>query len=210
MYLTTTGTSRSPHTGFRIVLATLTGLVCASLCASLLVACGSGESAGDGAPPPDYAKKLAGSPPPLAALHEQDNQILEGGKGAFDARLGDLDGFPKVVNVWGSWCGPCRAEFPHFQEASANLGKNVAFLGIDSDDDTASAEQFLADHQVPYPSYADQDKEIGRSIGVNAGIPATVFFDAAGEQTFTKFGPYTSQEELEADIQTYAIGGESG
>lgn len=206
MYLTTTGTSRSPHTGFRIVLATLTGLVCASL----LVACGSGESAGDGAPPPDYAKKLAGSPPPLAALHEQENQILEGGKEAFDARIADLEGFPKVVNVWGSWCGPCRAEFPHFQEASANLGKNVAFLGVDFNDDTDLAEDFLADNPVPYPSYADQDREIGRSVGVPSGIPATAFFNAGGERTYTKIGQYTSAEDLEADIQTYAIEGESG
>ncbi len=206
MYLTTTGTSKSPHTRFRTLAAALIGLTCAFA----LVACGSGESGYSGSPAPDYAKELAGAPPPLAALHEQGDEILDGGQSAFDARLESLKGFPTVVNVWGSWCGPCRAEFPHLQQASANLGKEVAFLGVDSDDDTASAEDFLADNQVPYPSYADQDKKIGRSIGVTAGIPATAFYNAAGEQTFTKFGPYTSQEELEADIRTYAINGDSG
>jgi cytochrome c biogenesis protein CcmG/thiol:disulfide interchange protein DsbE len=201
-----TGMSKSPHTRFR----TLAVAPIALICAFALVACGSGESDDSGSPPPNYAKKLAGSPPPLAALHRQGDQILGGGKDAFDARIDDLGGFPKVVNVWGSWCGPCRAEFPHFQEASANLGKKVAFLGVDSEDETDLAEDFLADHQVPYPSYSDQDKEIGRSIGVPAGIPATAFFNAEGERTFTKIGQYTSSEDLEADIQTYAIDGGNG
>ncbi|MBK5233506.1 MAG: TlpA family protein disulfide reductase [Thermoleophilia bacterium] len=198
--------SKSPHTRFR----TLAAALIASICAFALIACGSGDSSDSGAPPPDYAKKLAGSPPPLAALHKQGDEVLDGGKEAFDSRIDELEGFPKVVNVWGSWCGPCRAEFPHFQQASANLGKVVAFLGVDSNDDTASAKDFLDDHQVPYPSYSDHDKEIGNSIGVTAGIPATVFFNSEGEQTFTKFGPYTSQEELEADIRTYAIEGKGG
>ncbi len=198
--------SKSPHTPSRTLAVALIGLICAIA----LAACGSGDSGGGGSPPPDYAAKLAGSPPPLAALHKQENQVLEGGKDAFEARIGELEGFPKVVNVWGSWCGPCRAEFPHFQEVSANLGRKVAFLGIDSDDDTPSAEQFLSDNPVPYPSYSDPDKEIGNSLGATHGIPATVFFDDAGEQTFTKFGPYTDTAELEADIETYAIKGENG
>jgi len=198
--------SKSPHTRFRTVAAAIAGLVLAFA----LVACGSDKSGENTAPPPDYAKKLAGSPAPLAALHEQSDQILDGGKDAFDARLDELKGFPKVVNVWGSWCGPCRAEFPHFQQVSAKLGKKVAFLGVDSQDDTGSAEGFLADNSVPYPSYADQDQEIGRSIGVPGGIPATAFFNADGERTFTKIGEYTSDEDLEADIQTYAVEGQTG
>lgn len=203
MYSTTTGRTTPPDSRFRTLAVVLITLGCAFA----LVACGSANSDADGAPAPDYAKALAGSPAPLAALHKQGNQILEGGQDGFNARLEGLKGFPTVVNVWGSWCGPCRAEFPHFQQASANLGKKVAFLGVDSEDETDLAEDFLADNPVPYPSYADQDKQIGRSIGVSAGIPATSFFNAEGERTFTKIGQYTSQEELEADIQAYAIDG---
>lgn len=206
MYLITTDMFRSRHTRFRSLAA---GIL-AVFCGLLIVACGQTDASGEGSPPPDYAKKLAGSPAPLAALHKQANQILDGGKQAFDARIEELRGFPKVVNVWGSWCGPCRAEFPHFQGAAANLGKKVAFLGVDSQDETALAEDFLADNPVPYPSYSDTTQEIGRSIGVPGGIPATAFFNAAGDRTFTKIGQYNSQEELEADIQTYAIDGETG
>ncbi|MGK2956116.1 MAG: TlpA family protein disulfide reductase [Solirubrobacterales bacterium] len=195
--------SKSRHTPFRPLFAG----VLAVLCGLLIVACGQGDSSETGSPPPDYAKKLAGSPPPLAALHKQGNEILEGGEPAFDSRLGELRGFPAVVNVWASWCGPCRAEFPHFQQAAANLGTEVAFLGVDSDDDTPSAETFLGENPVPYPSFSDPDQEIGNSLGATHGIPATAFFDSDGKQTFTKFGPYANQEDLEADIQTYAIDG---
>ena len=71
-----------------------------------------------------------------------------------------LRGYPVVVNVWASWCGPCRFEFPHFQRAAAAYGKRVAFLGIDSQDSDDAAATFLREEPVPYPSYTDPDEEI--------------------------------------------------
>ncbi len=196
---------RSPHTPKRLLVIA----VLAALGSFLAAGCGS-DAADDSSPAPDYAAKLAGSPPPLAALHAQGDELLDGGLEAFEGRMSGLEGFPAVVNVWASWCGPCRAEFPHFQQAAAQLGKKVAFLGVDSDDDADAAATFLADHSVPYPSYSDPDKKIGNSLGATHGIPATTFFDRMGEQTFVKFGPYASLEELEADIDTYAVQGQSG
>ncbi|HTU16094.1 MAG TPA: TlpA disulfide reductase family protein [Solirubrobacterales bacterium] len=189
----------------RFLLITLIAFVVLMV---ILIATRDGDkSNGEGGAPPDYAKLLSGSPAPLAAIHKQSNELLDGGKDAFEARMGELKGYPAVVNVWASWCGPCRAEFPHLQEAGANLGKKVAFLGVDSDDDADAAKTFLEDNPLPYPSYSDPDKAISNSLGATHGFPATAFFDAEGEQTFIKHGPYTSQRELEDDIRAYAIEG---
>src|SRR4051794_129091 len=77
-------------------------------------------------------ERLAGSPAPLAALHTQSNQLLPGGQEAFEKRMRELRGHPVVVNGWASWCGPCRAEFPFLQRTSVDLGRQVAFVGLDS------------------------------------------------------------------------------
>jgi cytochrome c biogenesis protein CcmG, thiol:disulfide interchange protein DsbE len=168
--------------------------------------CGADED-GSGGSHPDYAKALAGSPPRLAALHEQGNELLSGGLGAYEKRIAALRGYPIVVNVWASWCGPCRVEFPVLQKLAARYGKKVAFLGIDSQDSDDAAATFLGEEPVPYPSYTDPDKEIARSIGADVGFPDTAFYDESGKLVYLKQGPYSEDSELEADVRRYAAGG---
>jgi len=176
--------------------------------ATALLAAGCGSSAGGdyGGEHPDYTKALAGSPAPLAALHGQANRLLGGGQDAYEARLRELRGYPVVVNVWASWCGPCRLELPLLQRAAARYGKRVAFLGIDSQDSDDAARTFLGEAPVPYPSYTDPDEEITASVGANLGLPDTVFYDRRGEPVHLKQGPYADAAELRADIQRYALG----
>lgn len=160
--------------------------------------------------PPDYESALADSPPELAALHAQGGEILGGGVEAFDDRLGSLGGFPVVVNVWASWCGPCREEFPLFMEESAEWGREVAFLGVDSQDDPDAARTFLEEFRVPYPSYSDPDEKIAKSIGAGAGLPMTLFFDRAGERQVVKYGPYRSAGDFRRDLaQVFPPAGEA-
>jgi cytochrome c biogenesis protein CcmG/thiol:disulfide interchange protein DsbE len=168
--------------------------------------CGSSPGSDYGREHPDYAKVLAGSPAPLAALHRQANELLPGGVDAYEERIAALRGYPAVVNVWASWCGPCRFEFPHFQRAAADYGKRVAFLGIDSQDSDEAAATFLDEAPVPYPSYTDPDKDLADGIGASLGLPDTAFYDRDGELVHLKQGPYDDIGELRADIERYALG----
>jgi cytochrome c biogenesis protein CcmG/thiol:disulfide interchange protein DsbE len=148
-------------------------------------------------------RELAGAPPPLAELHEQSNTILDGGLRAFEQRIADLEGHPVVINKWASWCRPCRAEFPVFQQVATERGKEIAFLGLNAEDKRPAAESFLGERPLPYPSYEDPDEEIARELEASKFFPMTVFVDAEGKTAFIKAGEYTSRAELEADIDRY-------
>src|ERR1700704_1776530 len=100
--------------------------------------------------------RLAGSPAPLASLHAQASELLPGGLTAVRARLASLHGQPLVINKWASWCVPCRAEFGAFQRAWRAPGRQVAFIGIDSEDTSrAGSAAFLRSFPLSYPSYYD-------------------------------------------------------
>jgi cytochrome c biogenesis protein CcmG/thiol:disulfide interchange protein DsbE len=177
-----------------------------ALVPALLAAGGCGSSEGDGSHP-DYAKALAGSPAPLAALHDQANELLPGGTDAYEKRIAALKGYPIVANVWASWCGPCRYEFPTLQKLAARYGKRVAFIGVNSQDSSADAERFLGGTPVPYPSYVDPGKGLIESLGGLGGLPDTAFYDRDGKLVFLKQGPYVDNSELEADVRRYALEG---
>ena len=85
-----------------------------------------------------------------------------------------------VVNVWASWCSPCRAEAPTLV-ALANKYTEVAFIGILTRDNPATAEAFQRRFSLPYPTLIDDSLLIGfkGSLPANA-IPSTVLIDKAG------------------------------
>jgi cytochrome c biogenesis protein CcmG/thiol:disulfide interchange protein DsbE len=148
--------------------------------------------------------KLTGAPAPLAALHREANRFLPGERAGLRARLRELRGHPVVINVWGSWCGPCRVELPMFQRASLDWGRRVAFLGVDSKDNRESAERLLADIPVTYPSFDDSDAKIFNGYKLLAA-PSTIYYDSAGTQTYIHQGQYLDRHELDADIRRYAL-----
>jgi cytochrome c biogenesis protein CcmG/thiol:disulfide interchange protein DsbE len=148
--------------------------------------------------------KLGGAPPALAALHQQANDLLPGGRKELDARLRALRGHPVVVNVWGSWCGPCRVELPILQRASLDWGRRVAFLGVDSKDNRHDAVKLLAKIPLTYPSYEDPDAKIFTRYKL-LGAPSTIYYDAAGRQTYLHQGQYLDRAQLDADIKRYAL-----
>jgi cytochrome c biogenesis protein CcmG, thiol:disulfide interchange protein DsbE len=184
--------------------------VLAALAAPLIAAGCAGSNAGN----PDSriseqqaTQPLQGASPQLAQIRAQGNQLLGGGKGAFDARLEQLRGTPVVVNKWASWCGPCRFEFPWFQSLGEKRGGEIAFLGVNSNDSDGAAKQFLSELPLPYPSYSDPDLDIAQDLGgPPQAFPTTTFYDRTGKQVYSHPGVYANEGDLIADVNRYAGG----
>jgi len=148
---------------------------------------------------------LAGSPPLLASLHEQADQLL-GSESALADRIRALRGYPIVINAWASWCGPCRSEFGLFAAASASYGRQVAFLGADTDDSAADAHTFLTAHPVSYPSYQTSTSNMTNIVPQGVGdLPTTIFISRAGKVLYVHTGQYDSEGTLDQDIRSYAL-----
>ncbi len=94
--------------------------------------------------------------------------------------LANLPGQVVVLNVWGAWCGPCRAEMPELQQLYETLGPDgVTVLGVDVRDDRGAAQDFLTSRSITYPNIFDQP---GRSLLALDGfprntVPSTVVLD---------------------------------
>lgn len=164
---------------------------------------GGGEDAPSPAVAPTPAaaqRQLAGSPGPLADLHAQANALLP--IEDLDDRLASLRGYPVVINIWGSWCNPCREEFPILQRLSASEGRRVAFIGIATQDAEENAGAFLRRRPVSYPSYLDFDGRAADRYGA-IGAPATIFLDENGRRAYFHQGKYRTDEDLRADIRRY-------
>ena len=123
--------------------------------------------------------------------------------------LADFRGKVVVVNVWGSWCGPCRAEAPMLAQASRDLaGKGVVFLGIDSRDGSKdAAKAFVRRFDIPYASLYDQQ---GATLLAFHGtltpnsVPSTVVVDPQGRVAGSVLGNLsrTTLDDLVEDARS--------
>lgn len=151
------------------------------------------------------SKPIAGAPPQLAALHRRVNELAPGDRKAFDAQVRALRGRPIVVNMWASWCDPCRRELPLFQRQALKLGARVAFLGVNVTDDRDKAVDLLRAVPMPYPSFEDQRSNIATGRFRARVFPTTAFFDARGRLTRHQ-GEFASEAKLADAIRRYAPG----
>ena len=150
--------------------------------------------------PPSAA---GGLPAQIAGNAAEENKVIET---PIEAKLATLRGVPVVVNQWASWCPNCKAEFPFFQRESQRYAKQIAFLGLDAQDQRSGAEAFLRKLPVNYPSIFDPTAQQAASIGGGQGWPTTFFIDRTGKETFVHEGAYASEATLDRDIQRYALG----
>ncbi len=108
--------------------------------------------------------------------------------GKFQTLLSQLKGkAPVVVNIWASWCGPCRIEAPHLAAAARQFGNRVQFIGVDIIDSVSPAQQFIRDSGWLYPSVFDSSGSIRDGFGLE-GQPHTLFFARDGSRVSVQYG----------------------
>lgn len=90
---------------------------------------------------------------------------------------------PIVLNVWASWCVPCRSEAPLLERAATTTAGDVRFIGLNVRDDQTGAREFIAEFfpAAPIEHFADPSGAIPTDLGGTRGVPLTLFYDRNGE-----------------------------
>jgi len=101
-----------------------------------------------------------------------------------------LGGKPTLVDLWASWCGPCREEMPVLQAGYAKVAGRVHFVGVDTSDDPAAAADYLPPVGVTYPQLVDADAKLLAYTRV-PGLPVTLLLDANGDEVARHVGALT-------------------
>lgn len=135
---------------------------------------GAGVAAGGGEPLPDLSLPCftGGEPFPLAELRG-----------------------PAVVNLWASWCGPCREELPALQQYADRAAGQVHVLGVVTEDRWAAAAALATDLGLRFPALDDPDARLNAELGTFA-LPVTLFVDAAGRVRHVHRTGALDREEL--------------
>ena len=123
-----------------------------------------------------------------------------------DVHLSGLVGKPLVLNIWGTWCGPCQAETRYLSSVYDALKPRVRFLGVDTEETNTDSALAFAPHVRPpmrYPSVIDNDKAVLLGLHGPIGVPTTVFVGADGKVVRQVSAPYRSAAALRADISRY-------
>lgn len=109
---------------------------------------------------------------------------------------------PALVNVWGSWCGPCKQEMPIFVDFYSKYKEKVSLIGISVEEaDVQNARDFVKLYGMSWPNLNDPDGSTRETLGM--GVPITLFIDAQGTVAYRKIGVVTTIEELEKETRKY-------
>ena len=112
-------------------------------------------------------------------------------KGGQTVSLADYHGGPVLVNLWATWCGPCRFETPYLEsvyEEYRDRGLKIAGVSVDSRASIEAVEAFLADNGVTYDILLDPDMT-STDVFAAIGLPASFLIDSDGVIIFDRFGP---------------------
>ena len=126
-----------------------------------------------------------------ATLHGFDGKIN---------KLSEYKGKPLIINVWASWCGPCRAEMGSLERlARQHNGKEFNLIGISTDDNRLAAKDFIKQSGITFDSFLDRKLLLENMLGANT-IPLTILVDANG-RVLKKFrGAYEWDSPAALDV----------
>ena len=110
----------------------------------------------------------------------------------FEGVLVGLRGTPVIVNVWASWCSPCRTETPLLERTWKAHRQKVVILGVDSKDVASYGHDFMDEFKVSYPNIFDGSGDIRAKLGLR-GFPTTYVFGADGKLRTIVVGGLTEQ-----------------
>jgi len=155
----------------------------------LLTSCGAKRE--NNVSPATFGKVVSCSTIPMDISKTKGTslQCLDGGSSVL---LESIKG-PAVINVWGSWCGPCKQEIPYFVELQKS-GK-VTIIGIDVEEKNMQAGQkFVQSHGMSWPNLYDAKGTTKSAFGM--GVPVTWFINEKSELVKSKIGVLKGKQEL--------------
>ena len=103
---------------------------------------------------------------------------------------------PALINVWGTWCEPCKQELPHLAHFLAKYSDQVDLVGIAVEEKSMeSVRKFVQSHAISWPILYDATGATRGKFGM--GVPVTWLVDESGTVVYKKYGPFKSTEEIE-------------
>jgi thiol-disulfide isomerase/thioredoxin len=137
----------------------------------------------------------------------KERRILDGGielgclDGTMGAQLNTLRG-PMILNVWGSWCGPCKEEIPIFRSFYEKAKDKVSLVGIDVEESSIEdGRKYVEGNGITWPNLYDPDGRSREFFGL--GVPVTWFIAADGSVAGKKIGAVKDENELIALTNKY-------
>lgn len=129
-----------------------------------------------------------------AKLQTTDFMVYD--KNGNEVHLSDYAGRPIVVNIWATWCGPCRSELPYFNTLYNELGDDVVFMMVNCTggrETQSVVEKFVKDNGYDFPVYFDKKYKANSAYNVS-GIPTTLFIDRDGKLVHKEVGSMDEDE----------------
>ena len=149
---------------------------------------------------------LAGTPGEVVVGGYLRDLKLQGFDGK-TKKFSDFRGKPLIINVWASWCGPCRAEMGSLERLARRYGgKQFNVIGISTDDDGYAAAAFIKRSKITFENFLDSNVLLENMLGANT-IPLTILVDAHGRVLEKARGAYEwdSPETVDAIAEIFHL-----